>query len=156
MQLVFSNDFAEIWKDETSGQAALYATRSFKAGDFICEFGASAILHKPSYLTVQKDIDEHICLHPQYLQYINHGCAPNVFFDISRGILMCIQPVMAGNELTYFYPSTEWHMAEPFQCQCGNDQCLQYIRGAAFLSGEVLKKYRLSDFIQLQLKNKNH
>src|SRR4051812_34106052 len=66
MQLVFSNDIAEVWKNEVTGQSALYARKDFQAGDKFNEVGASAILKSPSYLTVQKDTDEHICLHPQF------------------------------------------------------------------------------------------
>ena len=152
MQLVFSNEIAEVWKNEVTGQSALYARKDFQAGDKFNEVGASAILKSPSYLTVQKDTDEHICLHPQFLQYINHSCSPNVFFDISNGYVVCLQDIKVGTELTYFYPSTEWKMASPFQCNCGNDNCLQVIRGAAFLPLETLRKYRLSEFILRQLR----
>ena len=86
--LVFSNDFAEVWKNETVGQSSFYVKKDFKAGEEICDFGASAILPTPSYLTIQKEVDEHICLHPVFLQYINHSCSPNVFFDISTGKLV--------------------------------------------------------------------
>ena len=53
MQLVFSNEIAEVWKNEVNDQNALYTKKDFKAGDIICEVGASAILKTPSYLTVQ-------------------------------------------------------------------------------------------------------
>lgn len=154
MRLVFSNETGEVWKNEVNNQSALYSKKDFKPGDAISEFGASAILQTPSYLTIQKDIGEHICLQPQFLQYINHSCSPNVFFDIATGKVVCLQPIKAGSELTYFYPSTEWEMAAPFQCNCGHSNCLQFIRGAAYLSPEVLSAYRLSEFIQQQLKNK--
>lgn len=151
MTLVFSNDFAEVWKNETVGQSSFYIRKDFKAGEEICDFGASAILPTPSYLTIQKDVDEHICLHPVFLQYINHSCSPNVFFDISTGKLVCLQDVKAGTEITYFYPSTEWDMAAPFQCQCGSSNCLEYIRGAKHIPREVIAGYRVSDFIKGQL-----
>jgi len=148
MQLVYSNDFSEIWKDETIQHASLFSTRSFRPGDIICEVGASAIVHTPSYLTVQIEEDEHICLNPQFLQYINHGCSPNVFFDIANGKVICLRPIKPGTEFSYFYPSTEWDMAQPFQCLCGSRNCLNYIRGAKHIPKDVLSKYRVSDFIK--------
>ncbi|KAF5565762.1 post-SET domain-containing protein [Fusarium napiforme] len=35
-----------------------------------------------------------------------------------------------GDELTFFYPSTEWHMAQPFDCLCGTPSCRGRISGA--------------------------
>jgi hypothetical protein len=36
----------------------------------------------------------------------------------------------AGQELTFFYPSTEWDMDQGFDCFCGSENCLGYIGGA--------------------------
>ena len=33
--------------------------------------------------------------------------------------LTALRPISEGDELTFFYPSTEWAMAEPFECGCG-------------------------------------
>ena len=152
-QLVFSNEIVEVWKDDISDHYSLYASKGFNPGDFVCEFEASAVLQTPSYLTIQVAANEHICLHPSFLQYTNHSCFPNIFFDTTDGKVVCLQPVKPGDELTYFYPSTEWEMAQPFQCHCNCNNCLGYIRGASYLSNEVLSAYRVSDFIQQQLKN---
>ncbi|MCJ1477547.1 hypothetical protein MMC13_006219 [Lambiella insularis] len=37
----------------------------------------------------------------------------------------------AGEELTFFYPSTEWEMAQPFDCRCGAKTCAKRISGAS-------------------------
>ena len=153
-QLVFVNKMFEIWKDEISGHHSLFSIISFQPGDIICEFGASAILQTPSYLTVQVSANEHICLQPSYLQYINHSCSPNIFFDTTAFKVVCLRPIQPGDELCYFYPSTEWEMAQPFQCVCACSNCLGYISGASYLSQELSTGYRFSDFISQQLKNK--
>ncbi|KAK0747670.1 hypothetical protein B0T21DRAFT_354848 [Apiosordaria backusii] len=36
----------------------------------------------------------------------------------------------AGEELTFFYPSTEYAMAQPFDCFCGSGECKGRISGA--------------------------
>jgi hypothetical protein len=59
-----------------------------------------------------------------------------------------------GDEFTFFYPSTEWEMAQPFICNCGSEACLQLINGASHLSVETLSKYKLTDFIRQQVKQK--
>ena len=153
-QLVFNNEMIEVWKDEITLHHSLFAITNFQPGDIICKFGASAILQTPSYLTVQVGINEHICLQPTFLQYINHSCFPNIFFDTTRLIVLCLRPIKPGDELCYFYPATEWDMAQPFQCICGSSNCLGYISGASNLPKEVLSGYQLSDFIQQQLNEK--
>jgi hypothetical protein len=152
--LVFANENVEIWKDEISGHHSCYSIVSFQPGDIVCDFGASAIVQTPSYFTVQIGVNEHIFLQPSFLQYINHSCSPNIFFDTTSFKVICLRPVNPGDELCYFYPSTEWEMAEPFQCVCGSDNCLGYIGGASYLSKETLASYRFTDFINERLKNK--
>jgi len=57
-----------------------------------------------------------------------------------------------GDEFTFFYPSTEWEMAQPFICNCGSKDCLQLVKGAAHLAVETLSKYKLTEFIRQQVK----
>lgn len=153
-RLVFCNETVEVWQDEVSGHHSTFSIRPFEQGDIICEFGASAILQTPSYLTVQIGNNEHICLQPSYLQYINHSCSPNIFFDTTTYKVICLREVKARDELCYFYPSTEWDMAQPFQCVCGSTNCLGFIGGASYLSKETIANYRFSDFISQRLKDK--
>ena len=152
--LVFANEMLEVWKDEISGHHSTYSKAGFQPGDIVCDFGASAILQTPSYLTVQIGINEHIFLQPYYLQYINHSCSPNIFFDTTTYQVVCLLPINPGDELLYFYPATEWEMDRPFQCVCGSDNCLGYIGGASYLSKETIRDYRFTDFIYQQLDNK--
>jgi len=154
-KLVFANELFEVWIDEVSGHHSTFSLSAFQPGDVLCPFGASAILQTPSYLTVQTGNDEHICLQPSFLQYINHSCSPNIFFDTTNFKVFCLQPVKPGDELCYFYPATEWQMAQPFQCVCGSVNCLGYIGGAFYLSKETVAGYRFSDFIVQKLKNKH-
>ena len=151
---IFGNDKFEIWKDEISNHHSLFSVVDFRPGDIVCEFGAAAILPAPSPLTVQVGINEHIYLQPGVLQYINHSCSPNVFFDLASFKAIALRTINKGDELFYFYPSTEWEMAQPFQCLCGSANCLGRIAGASGLPKDVIQNYRFSDFIQQQLNNK--
>ncbi|MGK7904081.1 MAG: SET domain-containing protein-lysine N-methyltransferase [Hormoscilla sp.] len=63
-------------------------------------------------------------LDPDFLQYINHSCAPNVFFDTSDLFLRALSKIEIGEELTFFYPSTEWSMDRQFDCLCQSKDCL--------------------------------
>lgn len=154
LQLVSNNGFAEVWKNPASGQQSLHATVSFKPGDVICSFSAGTMNSEPTYLTVQVGNDRHITLQPEFLQYINHSCAPSVFFDTTLMQLVCLTPLNEGDEMTFFYPSTEWAMIQPFTCYCSAEGCLGSIQGAYYITDEVLAKYRLTDFIQEKVQNR--
>lgn len=154
-QIVHRAPFADVCRSGKTGQQSLQATRGFKTGEIICAFSASAVSSVPSYLTVQTGIDKHITLSPEFLQYMNHSCVPNVFFDTQRMELICLRDIAPGDEITFFYPSTEWEMAQPFLCQCGHAECLQIIQGASFLREETLNKYKLTSFIQNMLREKS-
>jgi hypothetical protein len=150
--LVLSNHgVAEKRQKISNGQNALFAIQAFQPGDVIAEFSAGTIAAEPTYLTVQVDIAKHITLQPEFLQYINHSCNPNVFFDTTSMQLVALKEVRPGDEMTFFYPSTEWEMTQPFNCYCGHTGCLGDIKGAAVLPEETIKQFRFTDFIQQQL-----
>lgn len=142
---------AERRQKLSNEQNALFALRSFQPGDVIANFNAGTISAEPTYLTVQVGINKHITLQPEFLQYINHSCDPNVFFDTSSMQLVALRNIGAEEEMTFFYPSTEWEMTQTFNCYCGSPLCIGDIKGAAFLSKEAAERYRLTDFIQQQL-----
>src|ERR1700733_7177699 len=149
VEVISHHPFADVWLDAFN-QKSLHATRAIKAGEVVAKFHAGSVHHDPTYLTVQTGINRHITLQPEFLQYINHSCEPNVFFDTTSMQLICLKELNLGDELTYFYPSTEWEMVQPFVCNCGSKDCLQLINGASHLSMSTLKKYRITDFIQQQ------
>lgn len=153
-KVISRHKFAEVIQSPSSGQNSLHASVSFSAGDIICHFSAGVTQDYATYLTVQTGPNKHITLMPEFLQYINHSCAPNVFFDTTAMQLVCLSALQPGDEMTFFYPSTEWHMAQPFVCNCGSKNCLRLINGASHLSVESLKQYRLTDFIKEQAKEK--
>ena len=151
-EVISRHVFANVILNNSSNQKSLLAAVSFAPGNIICDFSAGITQSYPTYLTVQTSADRHITLMPEFLQYINHSCMPNVFFNTTTMQLICIAPLQPGDEFTFFYPSTEWEMAQPFVCNCGNANCLQLINGASHLSVETLAKYRLTDFIKSQVK----
>jgi len=142
---------ASVEEDWHTGQRSLYAAKAFKKGEIISSFAAAEEHSSPTCLTLQKDENLHIVLSPSYLQYVNHSCSPSAFFDTSLMQFVALKGIIESEELTFFYPSAEWEMAQAFDCHCGCHNCLGTIRGAAFLSTEILERYRLTDFIQRKL-----
>jgi len=150
-RIISNHGVAEMRQKVSNEQNALFALQSFQPGEVIAEFWAGTIAAEPTYLTVQVDTGKHITLQPEFLQYINHSCDPNVFFDTTLMQLVALRELRAGDEMTFFYPSTEWKMTQSFNCYCGSSNCLGDIRGASYLSDDVTKQYRFTDFIQQQL-----
>jgi hypothetical protein len=154
-RLVSDHEFAVVRLNVDNNQKAFFAQRSYEPGDVVADFAAGKVLSNPTYLTVQVDHDKHIMLQPEHLQYINHSCDPNVFFDTHRMKVVALKKIAEGDEMTFFYPSTEWNMVQPFKCFCGSGKCLGEIKGAAHINPEVLRSYKLTRFIQQQLHDRS-
>jgi hypothetical protein len=149
--IVSNHGFADVLYSQALGQKSLFATKAFAANEVLAQFQGREVLTEPTYLTVQVGVDKHILLDPTFLQYINHSCEPNVFFDTTTMELIALTNIQSGEELKFFYPSTEWEMTQSFVCHCKTVSCLHEIKGAAHLPVSVLKKYRLTDFIRQQI-----
>lgn len=148
---VSNHVIAERRQKISNNENALFATQSFQPGEVIADFSAGTIAAEPTYLTVQVGIRKHITLQPEFLQYINHSCEPNVFFNTTTMQLVALKEIKEEEEMTFFYPSTEWKMTQSFSCYCGSPACIGEVKGAAFLSKEAQEKYQFTDFIQQQL-----
>jgi hypothetical protein len=100
-----------------------------------------------SYRSVQVAQAMHI-EDPRLLAYMNHSCDPNTILDTARRIVFALRDVSAGEELTFFYPSTEWQMVRPFRCLCGSQECIRLVAGAKCLSRDTLVRYYISEHIR--------
>jgi hypothetical protein len=88
----------------------------------------------------------------QVSSYFNHSCNPNLLYNTATMELECLRTILVGDEFTFFYPATEWKMSQKFECQCGEIDCIGLVQGAADTPVEILKKYKLTSFIQSNLK----
>ncbi|KAI8374163.1 uncharacterized protein BYT42DRAFT_575320 [Radiomyces spectabilis] len=101
------------------------------------------------YSSVQISENDHIELNSDLL-YMNHSCDPSVDVDVSaeRRAIIALKELKAGDEMTFFYPSTEWDMAQPFTCWCGADKCIKTVKGARYIDTEILQQFQLSQHIK--------
>jgi hypothetical protein len=130
-----------------AGQARLVSLRAVAAGAVVAAIERYRITTTPSYRSVQIAEGRHI-EDIGLLAYLNHSCAPNVHIDCERLAVVALRDIPALDELTFFYPSTEWDMAQPFQCWCGSDACLGTVNGARHLPAAILAGYRLAPHVQ--------
>ncbi|KAG6087529.1 hypothetical protein E4U15_007761 [Claviceps sp. LM218 group G6] len=116
-------------------------------------FPPCTVAEEPTYATVQMGVNSHLSLNSD-LVYINHSCEPSLIFDTaSLNILAGPKGLQPGDELTFFYPSTEWSMAQPFTCLCNRPSCRGTISGAKDMKPSQLEGLWLSPHIRLLLEN---
>lgn len=102
----------------------------------------------PTYTSIQIGDDSHI--EEEIFGALNHSCDPNIFILIKSTkeiYLRSLRDIQEGEELTFFYPSTEWDMSQQFICLCKKKPCLKSISGAKYLRADLRNKYQLSDHI---------
>ena len=130
------------------GYRSLHTDRAFKKDETVSLFRPAKYLRQPDRDSLQIAAGLHILLDPEPLTFINHSCRPNTFFDLTTGRLVALKDIAVGEELTCFYPATEWDMAKPFSCRCGDPKCLGLIRGAGYVPQEVLARYRTAEHVR--------
>ena len=127
------------------GARGLRTDRGFQRGDVLCRIPCTARRDRPARHTVQVDAITHVEV--GVLSTMNHSCDPSVRLDTGRMLVITERDIARGEEITYFYPSTEWDMAVPFECRCGSRNCVGVVRGAEHLSPEVLERYFLNQHV---------
>jgi hypothetical protein len=101
-----------------------------------------------AYTSVQISENDHIELNSE-LVYCNHSCNPSLIFDMTNfEVRVADKDIKAGDSLTFWYPSTEWDMDQPFDCSCGSERCKGTINGAQHMHEAVLREYWLNDHIE--------
>ena len=121
---------------------SLATRRAFKSGDIICPIPTAALYDKPNQFTVQIGMDQHVEV--KELSSMNHACDPSVILDTTRLLVFAAKDLQAEDELTFFYPSTEWEMSSPFICLCGAPNCIHVVAGARFLPLSTLEGHFLN------------
>ncbi|EPQ60209.1 hypothetical protein GLOTRDRAFT_52143 [Gloeophyllum trabeum ATCC 11539] len=133
--------------DFRSGNFAsqLLAVREFEDGEIIATL--EGITEGPKrYSSVQISRDMHIELNSDLL-YMNHSCDPSAIIDVSARQVRATRFIPANTPITFFYPSTEWEMAQPFSCNCGARNCLGSIKGAKWIEEDRLKDFWCNEHI---------
>lgn len=124
----------------------LVTKRTYKKGEIICAMPSEDIRDKPNRFTVQIGRSKHT--HVGKLAALNHSCDPNVILDTEKMEMVAARDIEKGEELFFFYPSTEWQMDAPFICLCGSANCINVVAGARFLPLSTLERHYLNPHIR--------
>jgi len=105
-----------------------------------------------AYSSVQISEMAHIELNSE-LVFVNHSCDPSLVFDMGRFEVRVGdgRDLKKGDELTFFYPSSEWDMAQPFDCNCGSVKCKSVIDGSRKMDEAIVREYWLNGHIERML-----
>ena len=125
---------------------SLITKREYKKGDVICDIPTDKVVEKPNRFTVQIDRDRHTDVGK--LAALNHSCNPNVILDTANLLVYACKDIEKGEELSFFYPATEWEMDAPFICLCGASNCIHVVAGARFLPLSTLEHHFLNRHIR--------
>lgn len=132
--------------DASSTGRRLVATAHIGRGSTVGPLPVERVVRTQQRYSLQIGVDEHADGLGDFV-WLNHSCDPSVFVDTAARTVVAIKDLAPGDELTFFYPSTEWQMAEAFDCHCGSAQCIGRLDGAASLPRDVLGRYRLNPHI---------
>jgi hypothetical protein len=62
-----------------------------------------------------------------FWRFMNHSCEPNA---VIRGReVFALRTVDPREEITFDYNTTEYSLAEPFDCRCGSGSCVGLVQG---------------------------
>lgn len=125
---------------------SLVTKQAYKKGDVICEIPTERVIDTANRYTVQIGRDRHTEVGK--LSALNHSCDPNVILDTENLKMVARRDIEVGEELSFFYPSTEWEMDAPFICLCGASNCIHVVAGARFLPLSTLESHYLNRHIR--------
>lgn len=125
---------------------SLITKQAYKKGEIICNIPTEKLSDKANRYTVQIGQDRHTEVGK--LSALNHSCDPNVILDTENLRMVACRDIEVGEELSFFYPSTEWEMDAPFICLCGASNCIHVVAGARFLPLSTLEDHYLNKHIR--------
>jgi len=128
---------------------SLVTKQAYKQGEVISDIPRAKVINKPNRFTVQIGRTEHTDVGK--LAALNHSCDPNVILDTTNMQMVARRDIEKGEELSFFYPSTEWEMDAPFICLCGATNCIHVVAGARFLSLSTLEHHFLNRHIREEM-----
>jgi hypothetical protein len=139
----------KVIRSDQPFKSAAISLVSLEPGEILAKITEATPTRRATWTSFQTGRDDHMEFNSDIV-YINHSCDPNLEVDTSRMEVRVAKGchIKAGDELTWFYPSAEWEMAQSFPCECGTNRCLGAIRGSKYIDTSVLRGYFLNHHIQ--------
>lgn len=136
------------YKPDSKNPDSLISKVSLSAGSLFIPITVATEAPR-RWSTMQVSKNKHVELNSALL-FLNHSCNPSLEIDTSTMEIRVAKAknLNIGDELTFFYPSTEWEMDKPFSCLCGAEsRCLGIVTGAADIPTEKLSEWFINEHI---------
>ena len=142
------------------GEHRLVAHGPFAAGQLMFRIEGRRV-DRPSRYSLQVGAASHVEpgagepgmreLDNSFWRFMNHSCEPNV--RLAGFEAFAVRAIKAGEEVTFHYATTEYELAEPFNCRCGSAACLGVVRGFRYLRPEQQRSLEswLAPYLQEKL-----
>lgn len=124
---------------ETDIGKALFAKEDIGKDEILIRLGGR-ILKNPTRTSLQVGEGKHLEGPGRMDDFLNHSCDANGYMNFDDLTFRSKRKIKKGEELTFNYLTTEWDMANKFECRCGSRNCFGRIRGFRYLT----KKQRLT------------
>ncbi len=102
------------------GFLGVYAVNFYKKGEIVMDLSIGEESSVRDLRTIElatRHID-----HP-FGRYVNHHCAPTCTIDKRRELMIALNDINIGDEITFDYSVNESAIAAPFECSCGAPGC---------------------------------
>jgi SET domain-containing protein len=121
-------------KDST--EKGLFAKGAIVKGEHIFTL-EGFVIENPTRLSIQISETAHIDWGENaFFGYFNHSCDPNCAIDIETLHVYALKDIHDDEELYFNYNSTEFDMANPFDCLCNSSHCVSRVKGYKYLTPE--------------------
>lgn len=100
-------DRLQVVKGDQAFQSSARSLIALPAGALFAKITTATHVDQTTYTSVADGRNSRIELNSD-LVYCNHSCQPSLVFDMTRfEVRVAERPIAVGDELTFFYPSTE-------------------------------------------------
>ena len=141
----------EVRTSEGSFRSGVAAKFDLPPGALFARITGIHLQSLQNYRTAQAGRDLHVELNSD-IYFTNHSCDPTLERHMEKFEIRVRsdRALKEGEMLSFFYPSTEWTMAQAFDCWCGagEGKCYKRIDGAGKMDEAVLKRYWLNGYIE--------
>ena len=106
---------------------------NLKSGEIIIPL-QGRLIDTPTRSSLQIDHGTHIDGIGVWFDFLNHSCSANSFVDGQTMTLRARSMIAPGEEVTLNYCANEHSIAEPFLCNCGQNNCIGTVHGYQYLT----------------------
>lgn len=114
---------------------SLSANQDMLKGELIFEFEKNFIPYpRVDTLCIADDKHQYSMDPEAFENFLNHSCNPNGYINFDDLSFRALRNIEKGEYLSFNYLSTEWDLANQFDCRCGSVGCFNKIKGFKYLT----------------------